>query len=177
MTRKTGRRPARSADSGHKVRLRPANPFDLIRLIAHSQSDPRKAVAELVQNSCDAEARTIVVTRQRRRGEVILSECDDGHGVFPDLDRPEALRRIATNIGHSLKRNLSPAERQQQMMLGKYGIGILGFWCVGRELEMRTRVNGSEVWQLRLVRDEPVAEVRRLRQPRIPFEGETWTDV
>jgi hypothetical protein len=36
------------------VRLQPADPFDLIRLLAQSQSDPRKAVAELVQNSIDA---------------------------------------------------------------------------------------------------------------------------
>jgi hypothetical protein len=34
--------------------LRPADPFDLIRWLARSQSDPRKAVAELVQNSIDA---------------------------------------------------------------------------------------------------------------------------
>ena len=40
---------------------------------------------------------------------------DDGQGVFPDLDRPAALERIATNVGHSFKRNLSPAQRQQQM--------------------------------------------------------------
>jgi hypothetical protein len=63
------------------------------------------------------------------------------------------------------------------MMLGKYGIGILGFWGVGRELEVRTRVAGSEVWQLRLLRDEPLAEVRRAKQGRMPFDGETWTEV
>jgi len=37
--------------------LRPADPFDLIRWLARSQSDPRKAVAELVQNSIDAHAK------------------------------------------------------------------------------------------------------------------------
>jgi hypothetical protein len=43
----------RRAKSTRTVRLRPANPFDLIRLIAESQNDPRKAIAELVQNSLD----------------------------------------------------------------------------------------------------------------------------
>ena len=40
-----------------RVRLRPENPFELIRLLARSQTDPRKAVAELAQNSLDANAR------------------------------------------------------------------------------------------------------------------------
>jgi HSP90 family molecular chaperone len=137
--------PKPKATSGRKVRLKPANPFDLIRLIAHSQSDPRKALAELVQNSLDADAAQVIVSRQRRRGEIILSVLDNGRGIFPELPRPDALERIATNIGHSFKRNLSVAERQRQMLLGKYGIGILGFWCVGQELEIRSRVAGSEV--------------------------------
>lgn len=172
----TSRSPKPKPASGRKVRLKPANPFDLIRLIAHSQSDARKALAELVQNSLDADASQVLVSRQRRRGEVTLSVSDNGRGIFPDLPRPDALERIATNIGHSFKRNLSVAERQRQMLLGKYGIGILGFWCVGQELEIRSQVAGSEVWQLRLVRDEPMAEVRSVKQTRIPFDGDTWTE-
>lgn len=41
--------------------LRPADPFDLIRWLARSQSDPRKAVAEFVQNSIDAQARHVAI--------------------------------------------------------------------------------------------------------------------
>ena len=91
----TSRRKAKK--SGHHVRLRPANPFDLIRLIAHSQSDPRKAMAELVQNSLDADAERVTITRHRQRGDVVISVVDDGRGVFPDAERPDALRRIATD--------------------------------------------------------------------------------
>ena len=160
-----------------KLRLKPANPFDLIRLIAHSQSDPRKALAELVQNALDAEARHVTITRMRRRGEIVISILDDGNGVFSDLERPLALERIATNIGHSFKRNLSPAERQRQMLLGKYGIGLLGFWAVGQNFEIRTRVSGSEVWALHLRRDEPSAEVRKVPQSRLTLGQETWTEA
>ena len=35
---------------GSRFHLQPADPFDLIRWLARTQSDPRKAVAELVQN-------------------------------------------------------------------------------------------------------------------------------
>src|SRR5688572_30276133 len=50
------------------VRLKPSNPFDLIRLLARSQSDPRKAVCELVQNSLDAQARRIEITWKNEHG-------------------------------------------------------------------------------------------------------------
>src|SRR5262245_45268524 len=171
------RRAARAAGQGGTVRIRPANPFALIRLIASSQNDPRKAMAELVQNSLDAGAAGITVTRLRRQGSAAISILDNGSGVFPDLERREALNKIATNIGHSFKRGLSAEERRRQMMLGKYGIGILGFWSLGEELEMRTRVAGSEVWALRLFRDRETAELHRLPQARIPFTEETWTEL
>jgi hypothetical protein len=176
MIKKTGKSKTRVA-TGRKLRLKPHNSFDLIRLIAHGQSDARKAVAELVQNGLDAGARNITITRQRRRGEVVLSIVDDGSGVFPDIERDAALERLATNIGHSFKRNLSVAERQQQMLLGKYGIGLLGFWSIGREFEMRTSVAGSPVWCLHLVRDKPTAEVRKIAQSRLRLEESTWTEV
>jgi histidine kinase/DNA gyrase B/HSP90-like ATPase len=175
--RNATRRGPASSRTTRTVRLRPANPFDLIRLIAESQNDPRKAIAELVQNSLDAGGREVTITRASRKKEMVLSIFDDGRGVFPDAERPEALERIATNVGHSFKRNLSAAERQKQMMLGKYGIGLLGFWSAGEELEMRTRVAGSDVWALRLKRGEPIAEVLRVPERMIRFAGETWTEI
>src|SRR5688572_21477763 len=92
------------------VKLRPQNPFDLIRLLARSQSDPRKAVAELVQNSLDACAKQIELTWLNEKGRRTLRIWDNGTGIFPELGREEALRTIATTIGHSHKRHLSPAE-------------------------------------------------------------------
>jgi len=169
--------PARRPAGGRTVRLRPANPFDLIRLIGHSQNDPRKAIAELVQNSLDAGAQHVTITRSRRKGEVVLSVHDDGRGIFPELGREEALERIATNVGHSFKRNLSAEERQRELLLGKYGIGILGFWAVGSSLEMRSRVAGSDVWALHLRRDDPAAEVYRVPERHLSFPGDTWTEV
>jgi len=141
--------------SARTLVLRPADPFDLIRWLARSQSDPRKAVAELVQNSIDAHASHVVVSRRRLRGGPALTVRDDGEGVLPGLGRDEALRYIATNIGSSRKRSLSPEERRRLVVTGQYGVGLLGFWSIGHRMEIRSRVAGSSVHVLRLVEDVP----------------------
>lgn len=159
--------------SALRVRLKPADPFDLIRLLARSQSDPRKAVAELVQNSLDAGATEVTVTRFRKAGTVALSILDNGAGVLAELGRAEALQHIATHIGHSYKKHLTPEERLRLLQQGKYGIGLLGFWCVGRRLEIHSRVGGSEVWTLRLEEDRPDGTVEKAAKTFEP----TWTEV
>jgi len=159
-----------------RVALKPADPFDLIRLLARSQSDPRKAVAELVQNSLDAGARRVEIAWANEGGARTLRIVDDGRGVFPDLPREDALRRIATTIGHSHKRSLTPEQRQREMALGKYGIGLLGFWSVGRHMEIRSRVAGSEALVLRLEEDRASGEIARSRARRLD-EHETSTEV
>jgi len=156
-------------------RLRASDPFELIRWLALSQPDPRKALAELVQNSLDAGAGRIRITRIRERGHACLKILDDGEGVIPDLDRSAALRYIATHIGHSRKRSLSPKERLALMTQGQYGIGLLGFWSLGETLEMRSQVDGHTSHRLVLHRDRADFVVEPLRG-RLPLGG-TWTEV
>lgn len=157
------------------LKLRPADPFDLIRWLARSQSDPRKAIAELVQNSLDANARRVTIERRRVRRAPALVIRDDGEGIVPELPRDEALRAIATNIGHSRKRGLSPRQRHDEIVAGKYGIGLLGFWSVGHRMEIRSRVGGGEVWVLRMVEDQERAELVR---DRMAFEtADTFTEI
>jgi hypothetical protein len=148
--------------SGRSVTLKPADPFELVRLLARSQSDPRKAVAELVQNSLDAGARQVVIERLRQRGVLTLIVRDDGEGVLPDLDREAALDHIATNIGHSRKLGLNASERAARVVAGKYGVGLLGFWAIGGQMELRSRVGGSELLALRMQEDSPQARIVRL---------------
>ena len=156
-------------------RLRAHDPFELIRWLALSQPDPRKALAELVQNSLDARARAIRITRLREKGVPCLRILDDGEGVIPEMDRPEALEYIATHVGHSRKRSLSPRERLQLMTQGQYGIGLLGFWSLGESLEMRTVVPGQKAHRLVLHRDRPEFKIEPLRG-RLPL-AERWTEV
>jgi hypothetical protein len=147
----------------------------LIRWLALSQPDPRKALAELVQNSLDAGAHRIRLTRVRDRGVPCLKILDDGEGVIPELERPDALRYIATHIGHSRKRSLSPRERLELMTQGQYGIGLLGFWSLGETLEMRTAVPGQKPHRLVLYRDRPDYLIQPLRG-RLPLD-DRWTEV
>ena len=151
-------------------KLRAADPFELIRWLARSQPDPRKALAELVQNSLDAGARRVEITRLRERGVSVLSVVDDGEGVIADLPREEALAYVATHIGHSRKRNLTPHERRELMLQGQYGIGLLGFWAIGTVLEMRSTVPGQPATLLRLHEDSPTYEIERVRG-RLPIDG------
>lgn len=157
------------------MRLQPADAFDLIRWLARSQSDPRKAVAELVQNAIDANARTIVIERRRRGRRPVLVVRDDGEGIRPHEERETALRYIATHIGRSHKRNLSPSERREQIIAGQYGIGLLGFWSIGHRMEIRSRVASSPIWTLRLIENEPRAEVAAA--PPTIDAAETFTEI
>ena len=164
------------AAEGRRVRLKPKNDFDLLRLIARSQNEPRKAVAELVQNSLDAGARHVHLEWFNERGRRALRITDDGSGVFPNLEREDALLRIARTIGHSHKRDLSPGERRELMVLGQYGIGLLGFWSVGEQMEIKSRVGGGEIWCLRMFEEQPEGKVLRARPSRLDT-GDTWTQV
>jgi hypothetical protein len=62
---------------------------------------------------------------------------------------------------------LSPRERHEQVVAGKYGIGLLGFWSIGHRMDIRSRVGGGDVWVLRMVEDQERAELVR---DRMAFE-------
>lgn len=165
----------RAHSTALKGKVKAHDPFELIRWLALSQPDPRKALAELVQNSLDAGAAHIRVTRQRVKGVPCLRVFDDGEGVIPELPRPDALKYIATHIGHSRKRSLSPEERLRLMTQGQYGIGLLGFWSIGERLEMRSAVPGQHPHRLMLYRDRPEFVIEPLRG-RLPLE-DRWTEI
>ena len=59
--------PGKPRTSGN---LRIGDHWNAITIIALSQSNPLKAVAELVENSIDARAKTIVITRRRERDSI-----------------------------------------------------------------------------------------------------------
>jgi hypothetical protein len=66
---------------GQRGKLRIGDDWNAIRIIALSQSNPLKAIAEFVENSIDAHANTVTITRGREHGEHYLSIRDDGAGI------------------------------------------------------------------------------------------------
>lgn len=93
----------------------------------------------------------------------MLQITDDGSGVIPELPRDEALAWIATHIGHSRKRNLTPEQRRELMTQGQFGIGILGFWCLGEHLVIASAVAGEPAIELHLWAEKPNYRVARSR--------------
>src|SRR6266446_459548 len=55
-------------------KLKIGDDWNAIRIIALSQSNPLKAIAEFVENGIDAKAATITITRGREHGEHYLSD-------------------------------------------------------------------------------------------------------
>jgi type II secretory pathway pseudopilin PulG len=126
------RRGAKSADHG---RLRIGDDWNAIRIIALSQSNPLKAIAEFVENSIDAHAKTVTITRGREHGEHYLSIKDDGDGVPRDEEGKPDFKYVATHICDSIKRRLK-TEGAGTGLQGEFGIGLLSFWTVGDQLTM-----------------------------------------
>jgi hypothetical protein len=148
--------PARPAASG---RLRIGDDWNAITIIALSQENPLKAVAEFVENSIDAGARVITITRGRERGDHYLEIVDDGRGVPKDEDGGPDFRYVATHICDSLKRRLkSEGARGIQ---GEFGIGLLSFWTVGEELAMSSAGADGRVHEMRMRRHDPGYSVVR----------------
>jgi hypothetical protein len=117
-------------------KLKIGDDWNAITIIALSQSNPLKAIAELVENCIDAQARTVTITRGREHGQHFLTIRDDGEGVPRDADERPDFRYVATHICDSIKRPLKVDGVAG--LRGEFGIGLLSFWTVGDELTMRS---------------------------------------
>lgn len=115
-------------------RLRIGDDWNAITIIALSQSNPLKAIAELVENSIDAKARSVTITRGRQGAGQYLSIRDDGTGVPRDERGRPDFRYVATHICDSVKRRLK--ESGATGIQGEFGIGLLSFWTIGEALVM-----------------------------------------
>jgi len=135
----------RQKTSQRKGKLRIGDDWNAITIIALSQTNPLKAIAECIENSIDAKARTISVIRGKERGEHYLKIIDDGQGIPRDKDGRPDFTYVATHICDSIKRELKKGGAQG--LQGEFGIGLLSFWTVGEELTMTSAgVDGRNPW-------------------------------
>ena len=94
----------RKSAGGGKLKI--GDDWNAIRIIALSQSNPLKAIAEFVENSIDAHAKNVTIIRGRERGEHYISIKDDGDGVPRDEEGRPNFKYVATHICDSIKRRL-----------------------------------------------------------------------
>ncbi|MGQ0657493.1 MAG: ATP-binding protein [Chromatiales bacterium] len=151
------RKRARSASG----RLRIGDDWNAITIIALSQSNPLKAVAEFVENSIDAGARHITIVRGRERREHYLTVTDDGHGIPRDEEGLPNFRYVATHICDSVKRRLK--EEGFAGVQGEFGIGLLSFWTVGEELTLTSSGADGKNYQMHMKKGDPGYRVTQKR--------------
>jgi Histidine kinase-, DNA gyrase B-, and HSP90-like ATPase len=142
-------------------KLRIGDDWHAITIIALSQSNPLKAIAEFVENSIDARARTITITRGREGGHHYLAVRDDGDGVPRDAEGHPDFRYVATHICDSIKRRLK--SEGVAGLQGEFGIGLLSFWTVGEELTLTSTDTEQRAWQMTMRRGDPGYAVARRR--------------
>jgi len=143
-------------------KLRIGDDWNAIRIIALSQSSPLKAIAELVENSIDAHARSIVITRGREHGEHYVKVKDDGDGLPRDPNGLPDFKYVATHICDSIKRRLKSTGDGNGIQ-GEFGIGLLSFWTVGDTLSMTSKGADQRSYQMIMRRGDPryAVSVRR----------------
>lgn len=143
----------RRKNPGPAGKLRIGDDWSAITIIALSQSNPLKAVAEFVENSIDAHARHITITRGRARGEHYLSINDDGDGIPRDGNGLPDFHYVATHICDSIKRRLKA--QGAQGIQGEFGIGLLSFWTVGEQLTLTCGGDDGKTYQMCMRKGDP----------------------
>src|SRR5712675_3354467 len=140
-------------DSGQRGKLRIGNDWNAITIIALSQSNPLKAIAELVENSIDARATSITIVRGRSEGRHYLEVRDNGQGIPRDADGRPDFRYVATHICDSVKRRLK--ESGATGIQGEFGIGLLSFWTIGESLAMTCAGADQRSYQMVIRKGDP----------------------
>jgi len=149
-------------------KLRIADHWNAISIIAKSQANPLKAVAEFVENSIDAQARQIVIIRGKKQGAFYLKISDDGEGVPRDKQGLPDFRRVATHICDSIKRQFKSEDAKG--IQGEFGIGLLSFWTVGEKLTMTCCGGDGNPYQMTMAKDSPDFSISK-RRILLPFKG------
>ncbi|MFI4888893.1 MAG: ATP-binding protein [Steroidobacterales bacterium] len=153
-------------------KLRIGDDWNAIRIIALSQSNPFKAIAEFVENSIDAHAKTITITRGKERNAHYLAIKDDGDGVPRDSDGLPDFKYVATHICDSIKRQLK-ADGSGTGLQGEFGIGLLSFWTVGNSLTMISTGTDQKAYQMTMSKGDSRYEV----SPRRVLFAEKGTEL
>ena len=161
-----GKKP--STGTKNSGRLKIGDAWNAITIIALSQENPLKAIAEFVENSIDARAGRVTITRGREQGEHFLMVADDGEGVPRNPDGIPDFHYVGTHICDSIKRRLKLDGSQG--IQGEFGIGLLSFWTVGEVLAMSSAAEDDTIYEMRMRKGDPSYRIVK-RRTLIPEPG------
>lgn len=155
-------------DGSNRGRLRIGDDWNAITIIALSQNNPLKAIAEFVENSIDAGAGNVTIVRGKEKGEHYLKVIDDGKGIPRDENGIPDFKYVATHICDSLKRRL----RHEGVagIQGEFGIGLLSFWTVGEGLSLICSGTDDRTYEMTMRKGAPGYVIKR-RSHLVPFQG------
>ncbi len=139
------------SDETESGKLKIGDHWNAITIIALSQNNPLKAIAEFVENSIDAGAKNVTIVRGKHQNEHYLKIVDDGHGI-------QDFRYVATHIGDSIKRELK--RKGEQGLQGEFGIGLLSFWTVGETCTITSAGPDGVARSMKLVKGNPSYAIR-----------------
>ena len=148
--------------------MRIGDDWNAITIIALSQTNPLKAVAEFVENSIDAGAKHVSIIRGKEHKQHYLKIVDDGAGIPCSEDGRPDFKYVATHICDSLKLRLK--DQGAQGIQGEFGIGLLSFWTVGHKLVMVSTGKDGKIHQMVMEKGRPGYNISP-RGHLIPFKG------
>jgi hypothetical protein len=156
------KRKTKAAGGTHDTgKLKIGDAWSAISIIAFSQNNPLKALAEFVENSIDARATHITIVRGKERGEHYLKIIDDGAGIpLNDEGNPD-FKYVATHICDSVKKRLK--REGTKGLQGEFGIGLLSFWTVGERLSLSSAGKDDIVYQMSMEKEQPGYTIRARR--------------
>lgn len=157
-------------ERNHRGHLRIGDDWNAITIIALSQNNPLKAVAEFVENSIDAQASGVTIIRGKEKGEYYLKVIDDGNGIPVDENGIPDFKYVATHVCDSLKRRLK--HDGTRGIQGEFGIGLLSFWTVGEGLSLISAGADGRTYEMTMHKGRPGYEIRK-RSHLLPHKGTT----
>lgn len=115
--------------------------WNLVKRLADQISHPALAVAELIKNAYDADAKKVYVNlemaMQKDTSKCVAIIHDDGHG----MTREDLLTKWS-NIGTSANKHF-PFSNGGRSKQGGKGLGRFGAWKIGKKVTIATRAKGS----------------------------------
>lgn len=140
-----------------KVQFEFPDKAKVISLLATVYDDPRIALAEFIVNGMDAGAHTLHVTPTTGKINSVTI-LDDGYGM-----NQAEMQRVVANLANSIKTRPQELEKRHidpASVIGKMGIGVLGFQSFARKAVFISKMDDSgPVWKMTMEQGQVAVDI------------------